>query len=253
MEDARGARLELGGTLALAELDLHVWAIELNADDRVVAACHSLLSDAEKTRAARFFQDRHRRLYTLSHGSLRTLLGSYLKVPPASIQFRSGPAGKPFLADSNAALQFNVSDSGDLALIGLARGGEIGVDVEYVKRMADMESIARHFFSPEECSDLLSLKEDDRAEAFFRCWTRKEAYLKALGDGLAAPLDSFQVTLRANEEPRLLRTALAGGETAHWHMHHLAPAPDYLGAIAYSGAPRRIREWPLITPEDLIP
>jgi 4'-phosphopantetheinyl transferase len=163
-----------------------------------------------------------------------------------------GPAGKPFLADQNPALQFNLSDSGDLALIGFARGCDLGVDIEFVKRMADTEMIASRFFSPEECSDLLGLAEEERTAAFFRCWTRKEAYLKALGDGLAAPLDSFQVTLRPNEEPRLLRTALAGGETAHWHLYHLAPAPDYFGAVAYTGAPRKIHEWPLITPDGLV-
>ena len=252
MEETRGASLGPAASFALAEADLHIWAIELKGADSIVTRCHSLLSDAEKARAARFYREEHRRKYTLSHGVLRTLLGAYLGVSPASIQYRFGHARKPFLAAGHAALQFNLSDSGDLALIGFAQTCDLGVDLEFVKRMADMESIARRFFSPEECSELLSLDLSERTEAFFRCWTRKEAYLKALGDGLAAPLDSFQVTLRPDEEPRLVRTALAGGITTNWHLHHLTPAPDYLGAVAYTGAPRQIREWPLASAGELV-
>jgi len=239
------------GSFELADADLHIWAIELQDADSIVAACHSLLSDEEKARAARFYQEQHRRKYTLAHGVLRTLLGSYLGASPAAIQFRFGHARKPFLA-GNATLQFNLSDSGDLALIGFAHACDLGVDVEFMKRMTDMESIARRFFSPEECSELLSLDLAERTDAFFRCWTRKEAYLKALGDGLAAPLDGFQVTLRPDQEPRLVRTTLAGGKTSHWHLHHLVPAQDYLGAAAYTGTPRRIREWPLMNPSALV-
>jgi len=251
MEETDGASLG-PSCFELTEADLHIWTIELKGSDRVVEECHSLLSDEETARADRLFHEEHRRKYTLSHGVLRALLGNYLSVSPASIQYKFGHARKPFLADCQATLQFNVSDSGDLALIGFAQSCDLGVDVEFVKRMADMEAVARRFFSPEERSELQSLDEPERTTAFFRCWTRKEAYLKALGDGLAAPLDSFQVTLRPDEEPRLVQTELAGGNTRNWHLHHLAPALDYLGAVAYTGQPRRIREWPLVQPDDLV-
>src|SRR5215472_19115721 len=134
MEETGGAGLGPNAYVALAEADLHIWVVGLKEADSVVADCQSILSDDERARAARFFQERHRHSYTLAHGTLRTLLGCYLNVPPTTIQFRLGPAGK-FLADQNAVLQFNLSDSEDLTSLGFAPNCDLGVDLEFVKRM----------------------------------------------------------------------------------------------------------------------
>ena len=139
----------------------------------------------------------------MGRGALRRLLGAYLGADPAGLRFGYGPRGKPGLPDW-PGLGFNLSNSEDLALVGFLRDREIGVDVEFQKEMDDLESIATRFFSASEVAALAGVPRERKKEAFFNCWTRKEAYLKAVGEGLAAPLNSFDVTLTPGEPPRML-------------------------------------------------
>jgi 4'-phosphopantetheinyl transferase len=235
--------------LALSPGEIHVWSIDLNPPPDRVDRLSRLLADDEQARAARFRFDRHRRQYAVGRGALRTLLACYLGIRPELVQFTYGPRGKPFLAEPLAAggLQFNLSNSDEMALVGLVQGVEIGMDIEYLKPMPDCEQISERFFSQSEREVLRSLPREVKEEGFFNCWTRKEAYLKAVGEGLAAPLDSFDVTLAPGDPPRMLTLEGDAARAARWHFRHFRPAEKYIGALAIEGGPPGGGEWAVST------
>ena len=225
--------------------EIHVWSVRLDPPPERVEQLTRLLSADERARADRFRFDRHRRQYTVGRGALRTLLAAYLGTRPERIPFQYGPRGKPFLAAPLAAggLQFNLSNSDELALVGFVHGVEIGVDVEFLKPMPDLMEIAERFFSVPEREVLRALPQEVRKEAFFNCWTRKEAYLKAVGEGLAAPLDSFDVTLAPGEPPRMLALEGDTARAERWTFRHFHPADEYIAALAIAGPPPGGGEW----------
>ena len=224
--------------VALAAGEIHVWAVSLDpAPGTVERLARSLAAD-EWERARRFRFDRHRRRYQVGRGVLRELLGAYLGMPAREVVFSYGPRGKPFLggpAAAAAGLSFNLSNSHELALVGLLRGPEIGVDVEFLKPMPELEQIAERFFSASERAALRELPADQKREGFFNCWTRKEAYLKAVGEGLAAPLDSFDVTLIPGAPPRMLTLKGDAERARRWSYRCFRPAGEYIGALAIEG------------------
>ncbi|HEV7515505.1 MAG TPA: 4'-phosphopantetheinyl transferase superfamily protein [Thermoanaerobaculia bacterium] len=226
--------------LDLAAGEVQIWSIPLDPPAAEVERLTRLLSADEHERARRFRFDVHRRRYIVGRGALRRLLGAYLGADPAGLRFGYGPRGKPELPDGRG-LGFNLSNSEDLALAGFLRDREIGVDVEYLKEMDDFESIATRFFSPSEVAALAQVPRERKKEAFFNCWTRKEAYLKAVGEGLAAPLNSFDVTLTPGEPPRMLTLEGSALRAAPWFFHHLRPAPGFIGAIAVPGGTWEVR------------
>jgi 4'-phosphopantetheinyl transferase len=224
----------------LAAREVHLWIVRLEGSEDNFARSLSLLSPEEKVRAERFHFDRHRRAFVFGRAALRLLLASYLGMEATKIDFVYGPQGKPSLADTTCSLRFNVSNSGSLAAYAFTRGCEIGLDIEQHRPLHDREHIADRFFSPEEAAELLALPEAERTIAFFHCWTRKEAYIKAMGGGLSIPLHSFRVSLRPGAEARMI--SLDGSEEAArgWTLHDFDPAPEYEGAIAYPDRPRTI-------------
>ena len=230
---------------------VHVHAVRLQAPDGVIEKFRALLSPDETARAGRFRFERLQRSFVLGRGSLRVLLGHYLNSPPRDIQFSYGANGKPSLAGP-AHIRFNASHSGGLALFSFTFDCEIGIDVEAIRPMPDIEDIAKRFFSAEETAELMSLPADEREQGFFLCWTRKEAYIKATGEGLSAPLDSFRVTLRPSEPARIVH--FAGDPTAaqSWTLHDLALDPGFVGALAYRDAPRPLVLFPPATPKHLL-
>lgn len=232
-----------GLTLGPGEID--VWSVRLDPPAERVEHLGRLLTPDEWERANRFRFDKHRRQYVVGRGALRTLLSAYLGTRPELVRFTYGPRGKPFLAAPHDAsgLHFNLSNSDEMALVGVIRGVEIGVDVEYLKPMPDCEQISERFFSESERKVLRSIPFPAKEETFFNCWTRKEAYLKAVGEGLAAPLDSFDVTLAPGDPPRMLTLEGDAGRAARWFFHHLRPAPDYIGAVAVEGGEWVVRTW----------
>ncbi len=224
---------------------IHIWSVPLDPPaDQVERLGRSLAAD-EWQRANRFRFERHRRQYAVGRGALRALLAAYLETRPELIQFTYGPRGKPFLAETHGVgdLQFNLSNSHELALVGFVLGPEIGVDVEHLRPMPDCEQIAERFFSESERQVLRGIPFPAKQEAFFNCWTRKEAYLKAVGEGLAAPLDSFDVTLAPGEPPRMLTLRGDAERAARWWFQHLLPADEYIGAVTIEGGAWEVETW----------
>lgn len=215
---------------------VHVWCAPLDPAPEAVLHYRTLLAPDERTRADRFRFDQHRRHFTVARGILRTLLGRYLDVDPRRVEFGYGSHGKPSLGGSfaDSGLQFNVSHSGELALYAVSLGRELGVDIEHVHPMDDAVEIAERFFSASENVVFRSLPATAREEAFFNCWTRKEAYIKAVGEGLSFPLHAFDVSLAPGEPARLLG-ARDAEQAARWTLRGLDPAPGYKAALVVEG------------------
>jgi 4'-phosphopantetheinyl transferase len=191
----------------LAGRIVQAWALRAEAIKSEVARFRSVLSPEETYRAASFRFDDLRSTFILARACVRILLGSYLGIAPAAVQFKYGIKGKPSVLGGKD-LQFNVSHSGGLAVFAFTLGCDIGIDIEQVRSLSDIQDIADRFFSVEEASELMSVPNGQRLPAFFRCWTRKEAYVKAIGDGLSAPLNEFRVTIGANEPARLIHVGI---------------------------------------------
>jgi 4'-phosphopantetheinyl transferase len=221
------------GLAAPAKTEIHVWHRSLAVSSAEREGLYALLDSDERQRAGRFRFEHSRDAFIASHGWLRKLLGRYLDADPGSLEFTVGHRGKPALR--GAALRFNLSHSGAMAACAVALDEEIGVDIELIRSMSDLESIAQRFFHTEECRKLLALREEDREAAFFHCWTRKEAYIKALGDGLYAPLDRFEVTL-APGEPAAFVQIDGRPAAAEWSLFGLDVGPGYAGAVAVRGS-----------------
>ena len=219
---------EGGGTVDL-------WSASLEPPAPLRAHLEGYLSIDERERAARFVFPRDRNRFVAGRAFLRLLLAQYLASDAASLRFQYGPHGKPALADDRSGVTFNLAHTDSLAVCALGRGRDLGVDVERVRPIPDADGVARSFFSPRETAELASVPEPARHRAFFDAWTRKEAFLKALGDGLARPLDSFDVTLKPGDTPRLLRTVGDPEEADQFSLHSLEPEEGYVAAIAMRG------------------
>ena len=219
--------------LTLGSNEVHIWSVSLNPAEAVLEARHCLLSEDELARASRFRFPEHRRRYLAARGALRHILAAYLGTQGRDVSFVYGAAGKPNLpAELGKGLQFNLSHSGELAVVALAARRTVGVDVELVRPIDDVEGMIGRFFSKGERTDLFALPEHERVEAFFRCWTRKEAFIKATGDGLGLPLDQFRVSLRTGDPVRLLWAGDGGSSIARWRLENIHVAPGFVGAVA---------------------
>lgn len=203
------------------------------------------LSVAERERAERFYFERDKKRSVVNQGVLRIILGRYLDVEPADLQFCYGSHGKPTLAEpfDGEDLRFNSSHSDELLLYAFTRGREIGIDVERVRPLPDYEQIAERFFSSEENAALRTFPSSQKLRAFFDCWTRKEAFLKATGEGLSRSLDQFCVSLDLEEPARLLYVVGEPEEAARWSLQALMPAPDYAAALFVEGQGWHLSCW----------
>ena len=230
---------------------MHVWSLPIEASSAVVAKFELFLTPDERRRAEGFRFENLRHSFILTRGALRVLLGCYLHVPPAKIPIEYGSKGKPRLAESELGT-FNLSHSGGLAVFGFAETGEIGIDVEQIHPLADLLDIAQRFFCPAETAELISLPANQREHAFFRCWTRKEAYIKALGEGLSVPLDDFQVTLRPGEPAGIIQIAGDANAAATWRLYDLELSPGHVATLAYHGLGRQLQLLRPITAVELL-
>jgi 4'-phosphopantetheinyl transferase len=227
---------------------LHLWASNLDHPGHRIEAAERLLSPDERDKANRFCIDRDRRRYMISRATLRILLGSYLERPPHALCFVYGEQGKPALADQAEACAFNLSHASELAVFAIHDGGPIGIDIEHVRDFPDAEMIAQRFFAPAETQTIQSLPEVAKREAFFACWTRKEAYIKALGGGLSLPLDAFAVSCAPHLPARIEWAADDPAVGTRWFVESFRPAENYIAALVGEGArpPRYDWQAPLI-------
>jgi 4'-phosphopantetheinyl transferase len=230
---------------ALASNDLHVWVTSLNKPQAQLNQLWPLLTADEQARANRFYFDRDRKHYIVARGVLRQLLGRYLHVSAADIAFAYGEHGKPTLAApfAESGVQFNLSHAQGVALLAFAHKREVGVDIEQIRPLEDAEQIAERFFSADEVAVFTAVPDTQKPQAFFNCWTRKEAFIKVIGEGLSCPLDSFNVTLRPGEPAELLQVKGSREEAARWELHNLEAAVGYAGAVIVEGRVGQLRRW----------
>lgn len=231
--------------LTLADDEVHVWLAPLDLPSSHVQLLRGILTADELGRADRFHFAQAQRHFIAGRGILRTILGRYLTVAPEHIRFCYNRYGKPFLTSDldHHKLNFNLSHSDGLALYAITRMREIGIDLERIRTNFAYEQIAEQFFSAGEVAILRTVPATMKPKAFFNCWTRKEAYIKARGQGLALPLDSFEVSLVPGEPARLL--AVRGGlqKGSHWTLQELRPGYGYVGALAVKGCNCRPKFW----------
>jgi len=232
-------------TLVLGCDEVHVWRATLDqTPSQIQSYLHHLAAD-EQARAERFHFERDREHFIVARGVLRAILGGYLKRAPERLSFCYSSHGKPALAGESGedAIHFNVSHSHEIALFAVTRGREVGIDVERIRSNLAVEEIAGRFFSRQEVAMLRALPTEKQREAFFRGWTRKEAYLKARGEGLSLPLDQFDVSLAPGEPAAILGTQPDSSEASRWSLQEVTPAPGYVAALAVEGQGWRLTCW----------
>ena len=220
-------RMDMG----LAAGEVHIWSASL---DQPTSEYHQLLSVDERARAERFYFEEDSRGFILRRGMLRTLIGYYLDIEPERVQFQYGTNEKPGIPDTlnSRNLHFSLSHSNGLALYAFSHDHEIGVDIEYIRDISKMEQIAERFFSLSENTVFQALPESMKREAFFNCWTRKEAFIKAIGQGLSYPLDKFDVSLVPDEPARLLSIGDDSIDESQWFICDLNINTGYKAALA---------------------
>lgn len=228
----------------LREGELHVWLAEAGQESHARNLLETL-SVEEAERAGRFRFSRDRERFVRARGLLRALLGRYLDADPAGLRFRSNDYGKPALAGEweGSSINFNLSHSHDVVLYAFALGREVGVDVEHIRPEFAGEEIAARFFAEPEVEALRHTPDEARVAAFFSCWTRKEAYIKARGEGLSCPLDSFAVSVDAEVRDVALDVFGNSGESRRWTITSLIPATGYVAAVAAEGRGWQLGCW----------
>jgi 4'-phosphopantetheinyl transferase len=237
-------KFELTAPREIPRHEVHLWQVELTAVRSAEARWRAIISDDERRRADRFRFAMDRQNFTAARALLRILLGGYAGLAPEAVTFSYGEHGKPSLhtREQNERVEFNLSHSGEIALLAFARGRAVGVDIERIRENLEPEKIARRFFSQREQKELSALPPSERHVGFFRCWTRKEAYIKARGTGLALPLDGFDVSLKPGEQNALLDARTPDTDITRWPLGELAVANGYVAALCVQG-----KGWRLIS------
>ncbi|HEX2868122.1 MAG TPA: 4'-phosphopantetheinyl transferase superfamily protein [Ignavibacteriales bacterium] len=225
----------------LPEDEIHVWHVK--AESASAAEFWDILTRDEMERACAYYFSKDRDNFIISRGVLRILIARYLNILPEEITLHFNKYGKPFLKKNGKELKFNVSHSKGMLLFAFSRGLELGIDIEFMRHdFAHME-IAGGFFSKNEVLMLSLLPEEMRTTAFYNCWTRKEAFIKAKGRGLSIPLDSFDVSVRPGDPPELLNIYGQAGESRKWKIFNLNTAHGYCASLAVRGNPREIKHF----------
>jgi 4'-phosphopantetheinyl transferase len=219
-----------GQRISHDQVDL--WWENIDSHEAGIPELWRILTEEERSRAQRFRLEKHQRRFILRHGMLREILGRYLEMAPEEVRLRNGPGGKPAVAGEDPMIRFNLSDSGGYALYAVARGREVGVDVEVIRSKPKAAALMNRFFSANEKAAFQKLGADEQVSAFFAGWTRKEAYVKAIGKGLRFSLDRFDVSLKSGDQNALLNVAGAFKETSRWLLRDIDLGPDFRAALA---------------------
>lgn len=240
------------GATPLESGDVHVWRAALDVDAPRLAALESTLDETERRRAARFRFERDRKRFIAAHGILRAILSRYLAIEPSRLSFSCGPWGKPALVGEGHSddIRFSMSHSHGLALYAVAQDRDVGIDIECSGAECACEQLAESFFSSREVREIQALPERKRPEAFFCCWTRKEAYLKARGLGLALPLDKFHVSAASTRPDGLVEVTSGTAQAPPWYVRGLLPAAGFVAALATQGRRWTLRCWQWPHPPD---
>jgi 4'-phosphopantetheinyl transferase len=227
--------------MRLAPGEVHVWRLDLNVPATQVSELNRTLDDDERARGARLAFDADRSHFISAHSFVRRLLGSYLGLTPEAVRYDRAPRGKPHIRvsprDTNLPLRFNLSSSDDTALLAVSLNREVGVDIEKIRSERDCIGIAERFFSPRETATLRRLGSQERTPAFYRCWTRKEAYVKATGDGMFLPLNSFVVPVGppdlplASERPDPVFSSVGEAGQRRWKMIGVPEIAGFAAAL----------------------
>jgi len=220
----------------------HVWYIHINSLKKNTAFLQGFLSEDEILKASKFRFDKDKTCSIITRGALRWLSSRYLNLQPEDIVFKYGDYGKPDF-DFETHLKFNVSHAGDMAIIGFVLEADIGVDIEHIKSDFDVLDIASNYFSNSEIVSLKQLPQAHLARGFYRCWTRKESFIKAKAKGLSFPLDSFSVSIDSDHDTALLETKWNQNEKDLWRLFSFSPQENYLGAISVKGNVNAIRHY----------
>ena len=225
----------------LSTSSIHIWQFPLTISDGSLDNFATLLSEDERIRAARFRFEKDARRFTVARATVRTILGSYFKVSDRDLRFDYSRHGKPALADDTTDIRFNVSHSSDLAMLAVTRGRDVGVDLEITRDDVEIDQLTTRFFSEHECAALREISNTQRLRAFFRCWTSKEAFLKAQGIGLSRSLESFDVEVNPKLSARLLATRPNAEEAEHWSLHDVPTGENYAAAVAWEDSIAEIK------------
>lgn len=223
--------------LDLSPNEVHVWRASLQVPDFVLDKYSQLLSDDELSRKKRFHFERDRWRYSFGRGVLRFILGKYLVADPKDVDFSYGDYGKPFLDSAlyDIPIHFNHAHSNDLSLYAFTLSRSVGIDIEYMRPIPDYDKISEKFFSLGENAILQKLPENHKQEAFYNIWTRKEAYIKAVGGGLTIPLDMFEVSVISSEPVQLKSIDCSNDKASRWRMESFHPSKGYAAAIVVEG------------------
>jgi 4'-phosphopantetheinyl transferase len=213
--------------------NVHVWAASLDLPVNTITALASILASTELDRAARFRFVRDRNRFIAGRGFMRVILGHYLSANPVELEFIYGNHGKPALGGvfATARLHFSLSHSENLGLLAISPVGAVGVDVENIRPLDDADSLVNRFFSQREITSFQKVPKNAKSLAFFKLWTRKEAFLKATGEGIAHLLDQVEVSFLPNESVKLLNLPKQLGQITDWHLHNLVPASGFVAAL----------------------
>jgi 4'-phosphopantetheinyl transferase len=231
--------------LRLRSNEVHVWRVMLDQLAQNISTHRYLLSEDEQSRAQRLAFTTDRNHFIIARGMLRLILSHYISVAPENLRFSYSAHGKPFLNFElgKEPVCFNLSHSQGVALYAITLRRQVGIDIERVRHNIDIMTIAKGYFSDHEYKSLCDLPTEDQHEAFFMCWTRKEAYIKAHGEGLSYPLDRFAVSLRPGEPAALLQNDNDPSEISRWRVHHLVPELGYIGALVIEGHSSYVQYW----------
>jgi 4'-phosphopantetheinyl transferase len=241
----RNSGFNIAAPLTLADDEVQLWRVDLESLRADETRWQGMLSPDEASRASRFHFAADRQRFVASRALLRTILASYLTTDPKELTFAYSKTDKPFLGPAHAdrGITFNLSHSGGVALYAFAHRRELGIDVEQVRHDFDVEAISRRFFSPHEQEQLADLATTEKVEAFFRCWTRKEAYIKATGDGLSLPLTQFDVSLAKGNTDALVTTRPDRAEAKRWLLREVAAGTEYIAALCVRGKDWKLNDW----------
>jgi len=227
-----------------AKAEVYVWQIDIAVEGTQIYAYRRLLSPDEIQRADRFYFEKDRIRFITTRYAMRKILSDCLNVAPEELVFTYSAKGKPALAPgfNESGIRFNVSHSRDIALLAVAQGLCVGVDIEFINHELATDEIAANFFSTGEIDTFRSLSPGGKVAAFFDCWTRKEAYVKALGEGLSVPLGSFDVAFGPGIPAALLRVERSPEQLSRWSMYDVTAPPGYAAALVVEGREHQLRQ-----------